>query len=131
MDGALLTAQPHGLDRHARQAPRESPIEQDVQRHLAPRHGAFHPMPPPAPLAHVGPGGTGAAALGVDQLPGKHRDQHEADKVGSPRREHAHQGVDCTRRQGYWRGGQRLRGRGWSRQLPTLADLWPLWLPLW
>ena len=131
MDGPPLPAQAHGLDGQARQAPRERPIKQRIQRHLAPLHGAFDPMPPPAQMEHVGQGGTGEASLVVDELASKHGDEHDADKVRGARRQRAHQVVHCTRRQVHWQHGQRLGGMGWFRHPPSISELWPLWLLLW
>ena len=81
MDGPPLTAQAHGLDRQTLEAPGKGPIEQGIQRYLAARHGTFDPMPAPAQLEYIGQGSAGQAPLMVDQLTGKHSDQHDANKV--------------------------------------------------
>jgi len=131
MDCSPLPAQAHRLNGQALQAPRECAIEQHLQRHLAPLHGPFDPMPAPAQMNHVGQGGTSQAPLVVDKLAGKHGDEYAADTVCGARWQHAHQIVNCARRQVHWRHGQRLGGRGWFRHPPSISDLWPLWLLLW
>jgi len=108
MDRPPLTPQTHGLDGQALQAPRQGPIEQHIQRHLAALHGAFDPVPPPAQMQHVGQGGTGKAPLMVDELTGKHGDKHDANKVRGACGQRVNQAVDRIRPQVYWRCGQRL-----------------------
>lgn len=122
MDRPPLTAQAHGLDRQALETPGEGLIEQPIEHHLAARHGAFHAMPAPAQLQHIGQGGTGEAPLIVNKLPGKHRDQHETNKVRGACGQRVNQAVDCTRRQIYWLDGQRLGGIGWFRHPPSIPD---------
>ena len=131
MDSPLLGAHPYGLDRQAREAPREGPIEQNIEHHLAPLHGAFNSMPAPAQMQHVGQGGTGEAPLMVDKLTGKHSDQHDANKVRGACGHCVNHAVDRICRQVYWLDGQRLGGIGWFRHPPNIPDFWPLWLLLW
>jgi hypothetical protein len=45
----------------------------------------------------------------VDELAGKHGDEHDADEVSGARGQHANQAVDRTSSQIYW-----LYGRGWD-----------------
>ena len=123
MDGPPLTPQADRLDGQARQAPGEGPIKQRVQRHLAPLHSAFDPMPAPTQMDHVGQGGAGQAPLVVDKLAGKHGDEDDADKVGGTRRQNVHQVVDCLCRQIHWRHGQGMGGLGWSRHPPSFSVL--------
>ena len=131
MDRPPLSAQAHRLDRQARQAPGEGPIEQGVQRHLAPLQGAFDPLPAPAQMDYIGQRGAGQTAPVVDELAGKHGEEYDADKVCGARRQRAHQAVDRTSRQVYWLYGQRLRCIGWFRHPLSISDLWPLWLLIW
>ena len=86
----------------------QGPVEQHIQRHLTAFHGAFDPVPPPAQMDNVGQDGPSEAPLMVDKLTGKHSDQHDANKVRRACGQRVKQVVDRTRRQVYWRGGQRL-----------------------
>ncbi len=131
MDCPPLTAQAHGLDRQAREAPGKGLIEQNIEPHLAPLHGAFNSMPAPAQLQHVRQGGTGEAALMVDKLTSKHSDQHDANKVCGACGQRGHYAVDRICRQVYWLDGQRLGCLGWFRHPPSIPDFWPLWLLIW
>jgi hypothetical protein len=131
MDRPPLAAQAHGLDRQAREAPGEGPIEQPSEHHLAPLHGAFNAMPAPPQLQHVGQGGTGKTPLRVNKLPGKQSDQHDANKVRGACGQRVQQAVDRTRRQIYWLGGQRLGGIGWFRHPLSIPEFWLLWLHIW
>src|SRR5262249_10997745 len=131
MDGPPLTAHAHGLDRQAHAAPGKGPSEQHIEPHLAPLHGAFHSMPAPAQVEHVGQGGTGAAPLMMDKLTAKPSDQHDAKKVCGACRHRVNYAVERTRRQVYWLDGQRLEGLGWFRHPPSIPDFWPPWLRIW
>lgn len=102
LDGPLFLAPAHQLDRHARAAPGEGPIDQRDQRDLAAFHSPLNPMPAPAQLEDVGQRGTGEASLRVDQLPGQHRDQYEAKQVGGARGRRLNHAVDRPRCQIYW-----------------------------
>jgi hypothetical protein len=64
----------------------------------------------------------------VDELAGKHGDEHDADEVSGARGQHANQAVDRTSSQIYWLYGQRLGCIRWSRRPSSISDLWPLLL---
>ena len=67
-------------------------------------------MPPPVQMEYVGQGGAGQAPLMMDELTGKHRDEYDPDKVGSPHRQRPHQSVNRVRGQIHWPGSQ---GQWW------------------
>jgi hypothetical protein len=96
MDGPPLTTQAHRLDRQALEAPSKGPIEQRIQRYLTALPGTFDPMPAPAQLEYVGQGSASQAPLMVDELTGKHSDEHDADKISGASRQSANQVVNST-----------------------------------
>ena len=131
MDGPPLTTQAHRLDRQALEAPSKGPIEQRIQRYLTALPGTFDPMPAPAQLEYVGQGSASQAPLMVDELTGKHSDEHDADKISGASRQSANQVVNSTSSQVHWLRGQMKRGIGWFRHPPSLSELWPPLLLLW
>jgi hypothetical protein len=67
----------------------------------------------------------------MDELTGKHSDEHDTNDVRAAHRPRANHATDRTRSQVSWLSGQRLGCIGWSRHPPSIVDLWPLWLLIW
>lgn len=131
MDGALLAAQAHRFNRQALHAPAQCPLEKSVERELAPLQHALDPVPAPAQLHDIGQRGAGETPLMVDELAGKHSEEHDAQKVRGTRGQRVQQVVKCMRCQVHWLRGQRKRAIGWSRHPPSISDFWPLLLLNW